>query len=333
MATFFAYFDLLGYKKFIENNTDEWLDKRTDHFGRNIEMALALDNGSLPTERPGEIVPNITLSNLNCLTFSDTVVLWSNTATLPEFEEILKVCSRYNHFNVCYDFPSRGRLSYGNLWLKQLDEANQRGGRYMLNMIYGKVLVDAYSKSEAMSFAGCVLDNTAIEHAKTLGNVDALLNEFTMLYDVPYKSQDGEIRVKEYALKLMKGSILISRFIENGIRNAFTQDKKGEIEGRTKVIFDNTIEFLKAQKIKMPYYYYVDDSTDVLAYEVFGRLDDTTITRITRQEKLNKNAIPASYEIENIVWDADTLDRDIFNAKELNPAVFNEQLSIAESVV
>jgi hypothetical protein len=159
---------LLGYKKFIENNTDNWLNTRTDHFGRNIEMALALDNGYIPTSKPGELVPNISQSTLNCLTFSDTVIIWSNTATLPEFEEILKVCSKYNHFNVCYDFPSRGRLSYGDLWLKQLDDTSQRGGRYMLNMIYGKVLVDAYSKSEAMSWAGCVLDNVAVEYVKAL---------------------------------------------------------------------------------------------------------------------------------------------------------------------
>jgi hypothetical protein len=151
-----------------------------------------------------------------------------------------------------------------------------------------------------------------------------------MMYDVPYKSTNGEVRVKERALKLMKGSILISRYMEESIRNAFTQDNKGEIEGRTKLIFNNTIEFLLAQKIKMPYYYYVDASDDNRAFEIFGRLDDKTIKRITRQKNLTRPDRPTLFEVENIVWDVDTLDRDIFNAKELDPDLFNQILAVAE---
>ncbi len=128
----------------------------------------------------------------------------------------------------------------------------------------------------------------------------------------------------------MKGSILISRYIEENIRSAFTQDKKGTIEGRTKIIFDNTIEFLMAQKVKMPYYYYIDASDENRVYEVFGRLGDKTIIRVTKQKNLTRSNRPTWYEIENIIWDVDTLDKDIFHANELNPDIFNQILTLAE---
>ena len=56
MAAFLAYFDLLGYKKFIENNTEEQLEYRTDHFARNIERALALDHPEIASKRAGHVI-------------------------------------------------------------------------------------------------------------------------------------------------------------------------------------------------------------------------------------------------------------------------------------
>lgn len=323
MANFLAYFDLLGYKKFIENNTAEHLDYRTNHFARNIERALSLDHPNLPSKHPGVAISDISHSTLNCLTFSDTVILWTNTNTLQDFEEILKVAHKYNQFNVTMDFPSRGCIVYGDIWYKPFDSNNQRGGQYMLNMIYGKALVEAYEKAEAMSWAGCVLDNSAIEHARTLGNIDDLLNEYTMLYDIPYKTKNGDVRQQGYALRLYNYSLLITEHTEKSIASAFTHDNKGDIEGRTKVIFDNTIEFLRTHQIVFPFYY----QTPVNEFmQIFGKLESdythTTIKKIQDGEK-------TSYSEEIIKFDPNKSERDFLDAEEITKEVFEEQLNKA----
>jgi hypothetical protein len=321
MANFLAYFDLLGYKKFIENNTEEHLDYRTNHFGRNIEKALALDRPNIPSKNPGAYLSDISHSTLNCLTFSDTVILWTKSNTLQDFEEILKVAYEYNKFNVMHDFPSRGCIVYGDIWYKPFDAENQRGGRYMLNMIYGKALIDAHLRAEAMSWAGCELEASAIEYANTLGNINSLLQEYTMPYDIPFKTKDGEeIKVRGYALRLLSEQVPIIQYYEEGIRRAFTQDRKGAIEGRTKVIFDNTIEFLKAHQINFPFYYQMAEQSGM---QVFGKLEEDfkhTIIRIVQEgEKI-------TYKKEETKFDRDKSDRDFLDAEEISIDKFEEQL-------
>ena len=325
MANFLAYFDLLGYKKFIENNSEEHLDRRTNHFGRNIEMALALDHPNIPSKRPGIVLSDISHSTLNCLTFSDTVIFWTNSNTLQDFEEILRVAYKYNNFNIMHDFPSRGCVVYGDIWYKPFDAENLRGGKYMLNMIYGRALIDAHSRAEAMSWAGCELDKSAIEYAKTLGDINPLLQEHTMVYDIPFKTKDDEeIRLSGHALRLSYGRVLITQYMEEGIRRVFTQDKKGGIEGRTKVIFDNTIEFLRAHQITFPFYYQTPVSA---AMQILGKLEaDYTHTII----KEIKEGQKTSYSKEITKFDRDKSERDFLDAEEISQKFFEELLNKVE---
>jgi hypothetical protein len=331
MANFLAYFDLLGYKKFIENNSAEYLYSRTDHFGRNIEMALALDHPPVISEKRGVAIPDISHSTLNCLTFSDTVILWTQSNTLQDFEEILRVAHKYNQFNVTLDFPSRGCIVFGDIWYKPFDADNLRGGRYMLNMIYGKALVDAHEKAEAMSWAGCMLDSSAITYAQSIGNIDQLLKDYTMWYDIPFKirkdGKDEEIKLSGYALRLTYGSILISEHMEKNIASAFIKDNKGNIDGRIKVIFDNTIEFLKAHKIKFPFYYKVTTTeTGNVMEQVFGKLTED-YTHIIIKAKHNAQQI--TYNLEIVQFDRDRSDRKFLDAEMISSEFFEEQYNKA----
>jgi hypothetical protein len=321
MANFLAYFDLLGYKNFIENNSEAYLCRRTDHFGRNIEMALSLDYPNIPSKRPGVVLSDISHSTLNCLTFSDTVIFWTNSNALQDFEEILRVAHKYNNFNIMHDFPSRGCIVYGDIWYKPFDSENLRGGKYMLNMIYGKALVDAHSRAEAMSWAGCELDKSAIEYAKTQGDTTSLLRDYTMVYDIPFKTKDDkEIRLSGHALRLSYGRILITEHYEDGLRRTFTQDNKGKIEGRTEVIFNNTIEFLRAHKIVFPFYYQMKPSA---ATHVYGKLEadytHTIITFFQDGQKINSSLAITKF-------DRDKSERDFLDAEEISKEVFERKL-------
>lgn len=326
MANFLAYFDLLGYKKFIENNTELHLDNRTNHFGRNIERALSLDHPTIESKTPGVVVSDISHSTLNCLTFSDTVILWTNSNTLQDFDEILRVAYMYNQFNVLHDFPSRGCIVYGDIWYKPFDSENLRGGRYMLNMIYGKALIEAHLRAEAMNWAGCELDKSAIEYASSLGDINPLLQEFTMPYDIPFKTKEGgEVRHNGYALRLSQSRILTTEYMEGGVKSAFTQDNKGMIEGRTKVIFDNTIQFLKAHQITYPFHYQMNTTFagDIKA-KIFGRLEaDYTHTIVS----ITSDGQKENYTREITKFDREKSDRQFLEADQIAAEIFSAENS------
>lgn len=326
MKSFLAYFDLLGYKNFIQNNTAEYLKDRTDHFARNIEMALALDHPA-QCAPSGRLVSDISHSRLNCLTFSDTVIFWTNGTELEDFEEIVQVAFKYNAFNVRLDFPNRGCIVYGEIDYKAFDSNNQRGGRYMLNMIYGQALIDAHLKAEAMSWAGCVIDESALRYAGNLGDCTALLNEHTLVYDVPYKSKEGGTVKQEAALRLIKGEIPISEHHEKSIRSAFTKDNKGNVEGRVKEIFDNTVSFLKSHRVNFPFYYqYSNNVNETTTIEIFGKLqEDWTHMIVTRHSKGKAD----TYEIREETFDPDKSDRSFLDAEKIDAALFKKHFDQA----
>ena len=84
MTRFLAYFDLLGYKKFIEKNTVEHLDYRTAHFAHNIETPLP-DGKRKGRRNLGGYISDISLSNVKTLNFSDTVVFGTNGNPYQDF--------------------------------------------------------------------------------------------------------------------------------------------------------------------------------------------------------------------------------------------------------
>jgi hypothetical protein len=101
----------------------------------------------------------------------------------------------------------------------------------------------------------------------------------------------------------------------------FTHDKKGNIEGRTKVIFDNTIEFLRAHQIIFPFYYQTPVNESM---QVFGKLEsDYTHTIIKKIQDGEKT----SYSEEIIKFDPDKSERDFLDAEEITKGVFEEQLN------
>jgi hypothetical protein len=195
-------------------------------------------------------------------------------------------------------------------------------------MIYGMALVIAHQKAEAMSWAGCVLDKSAIDYAKSLGNIDNLLDEHTMLYDVPYEAKkegvEVEVRVKERALTLRK-KITIPKYIEDSIRSAFKSDRKGEIEGRVEVMFNNTIEFLRAH-CRFPFYYKADKSTNSKSIFVFGKLDaDYTHTAVIREEERNQHITFSINTIKMVL--ENNPDMGFIDEQEIMSEEFEEQLS------
>ena len=333
MGRFLAYFDLLGYSNFIKKNSGDpaALHQRIRNFARNNEQALALD---LPLRQSrvhsGTLIPDISQSRLQCLIFSDTVLFFTNdNPAIADFDEIIKVAYRYNWFNIRYDFPSRGCIVYGDLFFDAFDQENQRGGQYRTNDIYGIALVNAHEKAEAASWAGCVLDTSAIEYAQQLGNIQPILDEHTKMYDVPYKDKnDPEVEVlrNERTLTLLKGGVVVTKYHEDGIKSAFTKERKGEIkddpqtksEKRIKQIFDNTIRYFRTHQ-KSPFYYKTVRSQNET---VFGKFEEgNVLTTVVRQKDEQQTIYTANRS--QLVLDEGT-DISFVAEPEITAAEFEE---------
>jgi hypothetical protein len=70
MKVFIGYFDLLGYKQFVMNNTTQEVRRRLGHVLRDIESSLG--RGDYRESREG-LIADLKNSRIKCLNISDTV--------------------------------------------------------------------------------------------------------------------------------------------------------------------------------------------------------------------------------------------------------------------
>ena len=61
---YITYFDLLGFKEFINNNSETYIDTRMEHIFRDIELSLTLENKKLSSVNPNNIIPDLIQAKL-----------------------------------------------------------------------------------------------------------------------------------------------------------------------------------------------------------------------------------------------------------------------------
>ena len=249
---YLAYFDLLGFKEFIQRNDDQYIDRRMSHFFRDVELSLTGNNTVPHSTNPSVIIPDLSKAKLNCVNISDTVLFWSNDTSTESLNEILLISFSFNwRFNL-FNFPTRGCLMKGflNHTMGNVNSANN--SFYSVQCPYGKVLVNAHIKAEAQEWAGTVIDQS-VEKDLSNGSLRNLLDKYCVRYRVPYKNTEatpnGDIGYDEYVLKLAT-DIQNQTALDNtkkDIINVFSNDNK-PIIGSVQTKIDNThklIEFLK----------------------------------------------------------------------------------------
>ena len=245
MKRYITYFDFLGYKSFILNNNNDYLRRRINNILAGAEMAL----GRGKTIRPdnGFVYADLSESKINYLNISDTIIFWTNSDTVEEFKELLEVSHRFNWWGICYDFPVRGAMIYGEIEIKTGFNQNDIGGSINVNSIYGKGLVYAHLKAESQNWAGTVIDNSVISKIENqIVDFDQYITRFTKLYKIPYKG--GNEAKPEYALRLVTDQLNEEAFKnrKDGIEKAFFDDNKDD-NIRVREILENTIKFLKTE--------------------------------------------------------------------------------------
>ncbi|MGE9313385.1 hypothetical protein ACLOAU_17175 [Niabella sp. CJ426] len=242
---FIAYFDYLGYKEFILNNSSDHLKTRAGHILRDIEISLG-QGKYLPLQH-GAIVADLSSTRINCLNISDTVIFWTNDDSIESLEELLLVAYEFNWREILYSFPVRGIICYDEMEMISSQQKNMAGAIYSPNLIYGKGLVQAHLKADNLSWAGSVVDETVIEQIKDKVDIPSFLSPFAKLYTAPYKNPEIYGNAEEYTLNLIKGDLDKESFnnVEQGIIAAFRNDNKSIDNPRVQEILKNTIVYLK----------------------------------------------------------------------------------------
>lgn len=242
---FISYFDYMGFKEFILNNPNDHLITRMGHVFRDIETALA--KGKMQEPKGGIVFADISKSIINSINISDTVIFWTKDASVESFQELIKVTDRFNWSQVCYNFPVKGRMVYGEVRLVGGTTNSEGDAVYNVSCLYGKGLVQAHIKADDMSMAGCVIDQTVLDELSKHGNPHDFVKDYSVKYKVPYKHAPTP-HSEEYVFGLIK----VDQKLDAGgferrkqnIEGVFTSDNK-TLNARAQELLNNTIDFLK----------------------------------------------------------------------------------------
>jgi|SRR5690554_36973 len=236
---FFTYFDLLGYRNFLENNPSETHEKVIHQFFVHIDSALNLRKKYKKAD-DGTYLNDLTGNRIYFANYSDTVILWTDGATEEEFTELLEISSECNWRMNLFHFPIRGALVYDELKTLQF---NSTETNYHVNTFFGKGLINAHDLSENQQWAGMILDNSVFQ----VINDYEKINEKCIKYSVPFKS--GEIEMYAMRMVINLKSDLGLKNTQRDIEENFKRfDKWDDNNDSLKTKLNNTFRFIEFLK-------------------------------------------------------------------------------------
>lgn len=243
MKTFIAFFDVLGFKEFIYNNELDEAKRLFNHLLRDSQTAISGEK--YIQINSGMIVPDLKNQKVNCLHVSDSIIFWTNNNTEEDFKDLVEVCYSFYWRSLQATFPLRGCLTYGEIDFNPSTIKNDNGIDFYNYSLIGKGLVDAYLKSDNIEYAGCLLDELAIEKVSDSLINDLIYDQKICMYKVPYKKGENY----EHVFRPIKGdhNDVSFRNTAESIKRLFTYASKTEMTSMTKNVkkkLNNTIDFI-----------------------------------------------------------------------------------------
>lgn len=241
-TTHIAYFDILGFKDFINYNKDKPEEIERIYGNIMLTSQLSTTEGKFHPKLP---VPDIDQQKVNCLHVSDSIIFWTDEDSLEDFKNIFKVCQSF--VNRMFE-PIRGCLNYGDISFKPFSIKS----KFYNSSLLGKGLIEAYELAECLEFSGCVLHENVINR---LG-IDELkknVGESVIKYDYPTK--DVKSQGEKFAINPFNQLIESDRTIENikkSIEHHFTtfvgKESIDDLIPSARRKLDNTKIFYEALK-------------------------------------------------------------------------------------
>lgn len=237
-----GYFDLLGYKQFIQKNDVAYAKRRVEHILRDIETSLSLDE--LTYTADGRLVGDTSGTPINCINISDTIIFWTDDDSVTSCLELLEVCFIFNQRMNLYNFPLRGAIIHDDFHMVSGSQRNLKGKIYSPNIMYGKGLLNAHLLSEGQNWAGTIIDKSLFEQYATLDSYNEKISELSLEYNIPYKDSQTPLG---YALKLTRFPVnpTLLQSLKRDIERTFRNDDK-EVRENEEIKLKNTLAFLDA---------------------------------------------------------------------------------------
>lgn len=243
MTTFLAYFDVLGFKEIVMNNSLVELNQIFSHLLRDTQTALSGEN--YIQAQPGLIVADLTKQKVHCLHISDSVLFWTDTDSNDDFIELAKVCYTFYWRSLQLFVPLRGCVVYGEVEFRPFQFKNDNGAMFHNSSLYGKGLVEAYLKADQIDYAGCYVDKSVVSKVGDPIITNLIYDQMLCYYKVPFK---GNRFSYEHVFRPIKGNHNEVSFRNSAkrIKSLFSyHSKMTEFPDSVMTKLNNTIDFLE----------------------------------------------------------------------------------------
>jgi hypothetical protein len=214
---FVAFFDILGFKDLVENNTHlNVLDKL-------YSLKKTLSHIEDPTNNKGLAEKEMDKDQTKVITFSDSIIVFSKS---DKYNDALKVI--YDAYNIVRDsvekgIPIKGSIAYGQITVD-----------FNKSLFFGKPIIDAYLLHEELQMI------TAIFHHSFEVKIQEYIDELIGCVFSDYKANLKSGRVTHAVMHPYDGAAIVKHIEE------LTKIYKF-VSGRSRLYIDNTIEFLKSK--------------------------------------------------------------------------------------
>lgn len=193
---YIAFLDILGFKDLVAKNGHAELVRKFNLILVTLELSLSQGKYVLSTSGD-KAVADLNNARINCLTISDSVILWTDDSSMKSFVDLIVVLFQFMQGAFASGFPLRGALSVGELAILRGELSQSK--IISRQTLLGQGLVSAYELESQQDWAGCIIDDIAIKHYleaeskyadfPDLATLDYLIEKKIIVrYAVPMKS-------------------------------------------------------------------------------------------------------------------------------------------------
>lgn len=262
---FVAFMDILGFATYIEKNGTA----QATSVALRTSLHSMVNLGIVSSERlnreqpegeskvsPAEIitlpdggqvaVPNTKIFNINSVHIFDSIVLWTETDSAKDLEDLIDVVRGMLYSSFIDGFPLRGAIAHGELYYRSEPMISKVVTNHPI--LVSPAQVKAYKLESMQQWSGCVLDDSVVAHCKQI-NVKLDFKEplYADEYDVPFKSGMKKMHIVTWdgtdrnltGINYKDDSEMYSY-----IEGKFSMHGKDIIDGSVKEKIKNTVNYM-----------------------------------------------------------------------------------------
>ena len=218
---FVAFFDIMGFKDMVQRKSHADILKTLEKLKDVLKFMENQDSENNKFLKP----LNIKKFQTRSITFSDSIIFFSQGDTIKDFEKIVIDSYFIIQKSIENGLGIKGALSYGEITVN-----------FENYLFFGQPIIDAYLLHDELLLYSAILDNNIEAKLNKIGT-HSLPKDIIVDYKTPLKS--GKI-----IHKLLKPT-------NNKTPEAITNLEQiyESVSGRPRLYIDNTIDFLKEFKV------------------------------------------------------------------------------------